>query len=287
MNDELIELEEEEYTSNLTAPVFKRILGLMKPHMNWVVGFFITIALTSCGDAYFTYLNKGIVDTGISLGNSAVVMHIAMIYGSLILCQAVTVFSFVYLAGVLGERIQYDLRKMMFNHLQELSLSYYSQNAVGRLIARVTSDSGRVADLMTWGIVDTTWAFMNITTSLIFMAIINWKLALIVSVIIPIMMAIAIQFRKRILVEFRNSRRANSKITGAYNENIQGVRVVKALQREDENLKEFQVLTGDMYRASYRAAWLSATSSPPCRSSRRWRWASSFGIAAIRSWLAR
>ena len=180
----------------------------------------------------------------------------------MILCQAMTVFSFVYLAGVLGERIQYDLRKMMFNHLQELSLSYYSQNAVGRLIARVTSDSGRVADLMTWGIVDTTWAFMNITTSLIFMAIINWKLALIVSVIIPIMMAIAIQFRKKILVEFRDSRRANSKITGAYNENIQGVRVVKALQREDENLKEFQVLTGDMYRASYRAAWLSALFLP-------------------------
>ncbi len=171
-------------------------------------------------------------------------------------------FSFVYLAGVLGERIQYDLRKMMFNHLQELSLSYYSQNAVGRLIARVTSDSGRVADLMTWGVVDTTWAFMNITTSLIFMAIINWKLALIVSVIIPVMMVIAIQFRKKILVEFRNSRRANSKITGAYNENIQGVRVVKALQREDENLKEFQVLTDTMYHASYRAAWLSALFLP-------------------------
>ena len=262
MNDELIELEEEEYTSNLTAPVFNRIMGLMKPHMNWVIGFFITIALTSCGDAYFTYLNKEIVDTGISLGNPAAVMHIAKIYGFLILCQAVTVFSFIYLAGVLGERIQYDLRKMMFNHLQELSLSYYSQNAVGRLIARVTSDSGRVADLMTWGVVDTTWAFMNITTSLIFMAIINWKLALIVSVIIPIMMIIAIQFRKKILVEFRNSRRANSKITGAYNENIQGVRVVKALQREDENLKEFQVLTDTMYRASYRAAWLSALFLP-------------------------
>src|SRR5271157_993280 len=262
MTDELIEIEEEEYTSNLTAPVFKRILGLMRPYMNWVIGFFVTIALTSCGDAYFTYLNKEIVDTGISLGNSTAVMHIATIYGSLILCQAVAVFSFIYLAGVLGERIQYDLRKMMFNHLQELSLSYYSQNAVGRLIARVTSDSGRVADLMTWGVVDTTWAFMNITTSLIFMAIINWKLALIVSAIIPIMVVIAVQFRKKILVEFRNSRRANSKITGAYNENIQGVRVVKALQREDENLREFQVLTGDMYRASYRAAWLSALFLP-------------------------
>ena len=262
MTDELIELEEEEYTSNLTAPVFKRIVSLMKPHMNWVIGFFITIALTSSTDAYFTYINKEFVDLGISLKDNATLMHLAVIYGSIILFQAVTVFTFVYLAGVLGERIQYDLRKMMFNHLQELSLSYYSQNAVGRLIARVTSDSGRVADLMTWGVVDITWAFMNITTSLIFMAIINWKLALIVSVIIPIMVVIAIQFRKRILVEFRNSRRANSKITGAYNENIQGVRVVKALQRENENLKEFQVLTDTMYRASYRAAWLSALFLP-------------------------
>ncbi|HUH98857.1 MAG TPA: ABC transporter ATP-binding protein, partial [Anaerolineales bacterium] len=189
-------------------------------------------------------------------------MHLAVIYGCIILFQAVTVFTFVYLAGVLGERIQYDLRKLMFDHLQELSLSYYSQNAVGRLIARVTSDSGRVADLMTWGVVDTTWAAMNITTSLIFMAIINWRLALIVSVIIPVMMVIAVQFRKKILVEFRNSRRANSRITGAYNENIQGVRVVKALQREEQNLKEFQALTGDMYRASYRAAWLSALFLP-------------------------
>jgi ATP-binding cassette subfamily B protein len=85
---------------------------------------------------------------------------------------------------------------------------------------------------------------------------------MIVSIIIPIMVIIAVQFRKRILAEFRNSRRANSKITGAYNENIQGVRVVKALGREDENLKEFQVLTSTMYHASYRAAWLSALFLP-------------------------
>ena len=262
MSEELIELEEEEYTSQLTTPVLRRITGLMRPHWRWVLGFFLTIALTSSSDAYFTYINKQIVDQGINLKNPAALTHLAVIYGSLILFQAITVFTFVYLAGVLGERIQYDLRKMMFNHLQELSLSYYAQNAVGRLIARVTSDSGRVADLLTWGIVDTTWAALNITTSLIFMAIINWHLALIVSVIIPLMVWIAVVFRKKILVEFRNSRRANSKITGAYNENIQGVRVVKALGREDENLREFQHLTGSMYRASFRAAWLSALFLP-------------------------
>jgi ATP-binding cassette subfamily B protein len=262
MSEELIELEEEEHTSQLTAPVLKRIIDLLKPHWKWVVGFIVTIMLTSVLDAYFTYLNKEIVDTGITLGDKSAVMRIAVVYGTFQILQAGFVFTFIYLAGVLGERVQYDLRKMLFNHLQDLSLSYYAQNAVGRLIARVTSDTGRVSELLTWGVVDTTWAIMNITTSLIFMAIIDWRLSLIVSAAIPIMLFIAVQFRKRILLEYRVSRRTNSKITGAFNENFQGVRVVKALLREDENTLEFQKLTGQMYKASYRAAWLSALFLP-------------------------
>src|SRR6185503_9778593 len=250
MSAELIELEEEEHTSQLTGPVFKRIVGLLKPHWKWVVGFLVTIMLTSVIDAYFTYLSKEMVDVGITLKDKPALTRIAVIYGVFQLVQAGLVFTFIYLAGVLGEHVQYDLRKMLFNHLQDLSLSYYAQNAVGRLIARVTSDTGRVSDLLTWGVVDTTWAVMNITTSVTFMAIMNWRLALIVFTIIPVMLIIAVQFRKRILVEFRVTRRTNSKITGAYNENFQGVRVVKALLREDENTKEFQQLTSRMYQAS-------------------------------------
>jgi ATP-binding cassette subfamily B protein len=262
MSDELIEIEEEEFTSQLTMPVLKRIGTLLKPHWKWVLGFFVTIALVSGLDAYFTFLSKQFIDQGITLGNKDRLIQLAEIYGGLIVIQAGAVFTFIYLAGVLGERIQYDLRKMLFNHLQELSLSYYAQNAVGRMIARVTSDTGRVSDLLTWGIVDTTWAVMNIVSSTVFMLIINWKLALIVFTIIPIMMWIAVEFRKRILEQFRISRRANSKITGAFNENFQGTRVVKALGREDENTREFQGLTSSMYHASYRAAWLSALFLP-------------------------
>jgi ATP-binding cassette subfamily B protein len=220
------------------------------------------IAFTSILDAIFTYLNKGIIDQAIIAQNNNALIQILGLYGVLILVQAACVFTFIFLAGVLGERIQYDLRKSMFNHLQELSLAFYSQTSVGRLMARVTSDSGRVSELVTWGLVDTTWAVMNITTSMIFMLIINWKLALIVMLTIPILLAIAIRFRKRILVEFRKSRRANSKITGSYNENISGVRVVKALGRESENLQEFSHLTDEMYVSSYHAAWLSALFLP-------------------------
>ncbi len=240
----------------------RRILGLTRPHRRWVLGFWVMIAFTSILDAIFTYLNKGIIDQAIIAQDNSALINILSLYGGLIFVQAVCVFTFIYLAGVLGERIQYDLRKSMFNHLQELSLAFYSQTSVGRLMARVTSDSGRVSELVTWGLVDTTWAVMNITTSMIFMLIINWKLALIVMLTVPVLLIIAIRFRKRILVEFRKSRRANSKITGSYNENISGVRVVKALGRESENLSEFKNLTNDMYVSSYHAAWLSALFLP-------------------------
>ncbi len=262
MSTEIIELEEDEYTSQITGATLKRIVSLLRPHWQWTAGFIITILATSVLDAYFTYINLQIVDTGIVPGDTSVLLRLGIIFMSFVLLQALMVFIFISLAGALGERIQYDLRQGMFNHLQELSLSYYSQTSVGRMIARVTSDSGRVSNLMTWGLVDTTWSIMNISTCTFFMFLINWQMALIVFLTIPLLMFIAVQFRKKILVEFRNSRRANSKITGAYNENIQGVRVVKALGREAENLGEFQVLTDSMYHASYRASWLSALFLP-------------------------
>ena len=262
MPDETIELEEEEYTSQLTTPTFNRILGLVKPHRLWMVGFLVAIIFTACLDAVFTYINKDMIDQGIAQKSIPTLLRYATYYGGLQLVQAVSVFIFIYLVGILGERIQYDIRRVVFNHLQDLSLSYYSQNAVGRLMARVTSDSGRISSLMTWGTLDVTWAIVSIATSVIFMLILNWKLALIVFAVIPVLLIIAINFRKKILVEFRKSRRANSKITGEYNQNIQGVRVVKALGREDENLSEFSVLTDDMFKASYRAAWLSALFLP-------------------------
>lgn len=262
MPEEVIELEEEEHTSQLTAPTLKRIIGLLRPHWRWMVGFLLLIGLTGGSDALFTYINKYMIDEGIMKRSIPTLLHYASLYGALQLIQAAMVLGFIYLAGILGERIQYDLRRALFNHLQDLSLSYYSQNAVGRLMARVTSDTGRVSSLMTWGMLDVTWAIVSVISSTVFMLIINWKLGLMVFSIIPVLILIAVNFRKKILVEFRKSRRANSKITGEYNQNIQGVRVIKALGREDENLKEFSVLTDNMYKASYRAAWLSALFLP-------------------------
>jgi ATP-binding cassette subfamily B protein len=256
------EFEEEEFTTEFNGRTLLRILGLTKPHWPWVVGFLVAIAAVSALDSYFTFLSKRMIDEGILAGDKAVLTRIILTYGSLIVVQAVGVLGFIYLAGVLGERIRYDLRKRLFDHLQELSFSYFDRTPVGWIMSRVTSDTDRIAELVTWGLLDVAWGTLNIATALYFMLIINWKLALIVLVVIPVIVVVAAQFKKRILVEYRRVRKINSKITAAYNENINGVRVVKALCREEENLREFGELSGEMYRASYRAAWLSALFLP-------------------------
>ncbi len=256
------QFEEEEFTTQFKGRTIWRTLKQTAPHWPWLVGFLLAIAGVSVLDSYFTYLGKRIVDEGIVARDVNALTRIAVLYAGLIVAQAAGVFTFIYLTGILGERIKYDLRKQMFEHLQELSFSYFDRTPVGWIISRVTSDSNRMADLVTWGLLDVVWGFMNITTAIYFMLLINWRLAVIVFAIVPVLLVVAAQFRKRIILQYRRVRKLNSRITGAYNENIQGVRVVKALCREEENLREFGELTGEMYRASYRAAWFSALFLP-------------------------
>ena len=256
------ELEEEEFSTQFNGRTLQRILVQTKPHWRLLVGFVALIAMAAFLDSLFTYMSKLLIDNGIVARDRDAAVRIITIYGALVVVQAGTVFGFIYMTGLLGERIRYDLRKQIFAHLQKLSLSYYNRTPVGWIMSRTTSDTDRLAELVTWGILDSTWGLFNIITAVGFMLYINVPLALIVGAVIPIIVIVAIQFKQRIIGEYRKVRRVNSQITGHYNETIMGVRVIKSLGRERENLSEFGGLTSNMYRAGFRAAWLSALFLP-------------------------
>ncbi len=254
--------EEEEFDAKFNGRTLLRILAQLKPHWPWAAGFLLTISFVAFIDSYFTYLSKRIIDEAIVVGNREALIEILTQYGLITIVQAIAVFGFIYLTGILGERVRYDLRKKMFSRLQNLSLAYYNQTPIGWIISRVTSDSDRVAELITWGLLDVTWGVMTFITAFYFMVIINWQLALIVAAVFPVLLIVASWFQRKIILEYRQVRKINSKITGAYNENITGVKVTKSLGREQANLNEFGELTNDMYKSGYRAAWLSALFLP-------------------------
>ena len=276
--------EEKEFTGKLTGEVTRRIISLLKPYKWRVLGYLASIILVSVLDAYLTFLSKQLVDTGIIPGDRSIIIQILTQYGLMIIAQAAGIFGFIYLVGILGERIRFDLRQKLFNHLQMLSLSYYSQTPVGWIISRVTNDTERVAELMTWGFLDLTWGIVNIVTSLAFMFAINWRLALIVLVILPFLILAAVQFRKRILSQYREVRKINSKITASYNENITGVRVVKALGRETgkpQGIQRFDIR--DVQSRFSRCLAERYVSAESFRSSRQQPLERSYGTPARKS----
>ena len=254
--------EEEEFQTQFNGQTVVRIIKQGLLHWPLMFGYLLCIALLAVLEAYFTYLGKVIIDDGILAGDTEALWRIIVQYMALMVVQSALVYTFITCAARLGERVQYDLRKKMFGKLQELSLSYFNQTPVGWLMSRLTSDVGRVGELVSWGLLDTVWGILNIAAALGFMLYINWRMGLIVALIIPALVVVASLFQKKILLEYRQVRKLNSKVTGSYNEGITGVRVIKSLRREEENLDEFGNLTSQMYRAAFRAAWLSALFLP-------------------------
>ena len=113
-------------------------------------------------DAYYTILNKQIIDEGIVTKNVDVMIKLFRNYALITMVQLAGFFVMMYSVGVLGEKLRYDLRGKLFNHLQKLSLSYFTKTPLGWIMSRVTSDTEKMADLLTWGIIDTVWATTNI-----------------------------------------------------------------------------------------------------------------------------
>jgi ATP-binding cassette subfamily B protein len=186
----------------------------------------------------------------------------ALGYAALVAVQAVNVYMLIAIAGKVDMGICYDIRKHGFKRLQELSFSYYDKTAVGWLMARMTSDTSRLADTIAWGMVDFVWGTTMMIGIACVMLFINWKLALLSLAVMPIVALLSLYFQQKMLKSYRKVRKTNSKITGAFNEGITGAKTTKTLVREEKNLDEFKQLTSEMYSSSVQAAIFSSIYLP-------------------------
>lgn len=179
---------------------------------------------------------------------------------SILLCACV--WGFITCAGKIRTHASHDIRRDAFRQLQQLSFSFYDTKPVGWLMARLTSDCQRLSNILAWGVMDFVWGTTLMVGISIVMLIYNWQLALAVLAVVPLLFLVSVFFRKRILRTSRLVRKTNSRITGAYNESIIGVRTSKVFVRQDENLHDFDRLTGEMRDYSVRNAVLSAVYLP-------------------------
>ena len=175
------------------------------------------------------------------------------IYVLIAILYMIAIYSFVRKAGEIEAEVSFEIRKEAFTHLQELSLSYYDKNAAGWIMARLTSDSRKLAEIISWGLVDMVWGLTTMFAILIVLFITSPGLALIIALLTPVLFVICMYFRKKILFAYRNVRKINSKITGSLNECIQGSKTTKTLVLEDTKYNEFNSTATDMKVNSIRA----------------------------------
>ena len=159
-----------------------------------------------------------------------------------------------YTASCVEYRVGHDLKQASFDHLQTLSFSYFNQNSVGYVHARIMSDTARIGELVSWSFMDAIWNISYIAGAVFVMLKINWKLALAVIAVVPIA-ALLIAFSLNKLTALNRAiREMNSRISGDYNEGIAGAKTIKTLVVEDKMVAEFEADTGKMKKTSVHAS---------------------------------
>lgn len=246
----------------LNVSIWKNFLKYLKPYKLQ----FLTLSLMMIGlgvlDAVFPLLTKYAIDNFVEKNTISGIEKFGFIYLTLVILLSLTVFAFITMAGKLETQMAYDIRKIGFENLQRLPLSYYDKNAIGWLMARMTSDINRLSETISWSLVDLSWGFSMMTAVTVAMLRLNPKLALVTLSIVPVLALVSFYFQKKILNAQREVRRINSKISASYNEDIQGAKTTKTLGREDINLEDFSKISSSMRDSSIRAVIISSVYLP-------------------------
>ncbi|MFC1892111.1 ABC transporter transmembrane domain-containing protein, partial [Thermodesulfobacteriota bacterium] len=148
------QFKEEVFTSQINIDTVIRIAKQGLTHWHLMLGILISVAFIAVLEAFHTYLSKQMIDLGIIPRDITALKYYAGIYAATLLVFAVFVFSLIYCAGILGHKVEYTLRKRLFDHLQNLSLSYFDKTPSGWIISRLTSDLNWVGGVISWGFLD-------------------------------------------------------------------------------------------------------------------------------------
>ncbi len=188
-----------------------------------------------------------------------------VVYALTLAAQVVANFISTYQTSQVELFVGRDMKRESFNHLQTLSFSYFNQNSVGYIHARVMSDTNRIGSLVSWGLMDGVWNLTYILGAMVSMLLINARLALWVIAIVPVTALAVSFFQKKLVGLGRRIREINSQITGEFNEGITGAKTTKTLVIEEKMEAAFGKTTEEMrlvsvHSARYRALFTSLIS---------------------------
>ena len=228
-------------------------LSKLKKPIAAMVFFGLTGSLT---DIILPLFQRYALDHYVGMGVFDTIAIFVVLYLLTILVAAVSNYISCALAIIIEMRTNRELRQLGFNHLQTLSFSYFNQNSVGYIHARLMSDTSRIGSLVSWTLVDCVLRMSYLIGAIIVMIVLNPKLAAMVLSILPLLTVLYAIFQKRLIGVNREVREINSQITSNFNEGITGAKTIKSLGIEEKIESRFTEETQNMRKKSVQASRL-------------------------------
>ncbi len=217
-----------------------RALVYLRNHRWVAVGAVISLLLVNAANLLSPQLLRSLIDEGITAGNLRQVWIVA---GLLVLVAVVRgVFNFLqgYWSEVASQGIAYEMRNIIFEKLQNLSFSYHDRSQTGKLMTRMTSDVELVRNYIGRGLLNLVSAVLMFISTLVILFIMNWQLTLIFVGIVPVIGAIFMVFVKKFMPLSRKVQEELGKLTTILQENLSGMRIVKAFAREAYEIERYE-----------------------------------------------
>lgn len=240
-----------------------KLLPFLKKYRAELIVMIICGLVGSCMDIFTPLFQRYALYTFIESGSLKTLPVFIAVYLGTILLTAGANYLCCMRAMKVEVGVDMDMRNAAFSHLQTLSFSYFNQNSVGYIHARVMSDTSRIGALVSWTLMDTVWNFSFIIGAVVVMFSINASLALPITLIIPLIVALFSLFQGKLIRVNRQVREINSRITGSFNQGITGAKTIKSLVIEDKVEKEFtgetELYRGRVVKASHLQGAFAAT----------------------------
>lgn len=240
------EISEKAYDSRL----MRRLLKFAKKYWHLFLLAVIFLFAATLVDLARPYLMGIAIDDYIKKSNISALNRMGLYFVLLIAAGFLFNLLQIYVLSYAGQYIIYNIRQLVFSHLQKLPLSYFDRNPIGRLVTRITNDTETLNDMYTNVLITLLKDFAILLGTVIIMFRLNSSLTWITLAAMPVVLILTVIFRLRIRKVYRNVRTAIARVNSAISENISGMRIIQLFNKEKPNFERFDKIGEAYYKAS-------------------------------------
>lgn len=235
--------------------IFKRLMSFAKRYKLY---FFIASSSTillALFSVLSPYILINTVDDYILTKDKEGLLNYTMLMLGVLLIEVLLQFTFIYFANWVGQHIIRDIRAKIFRHILQFKMSYFDKNSVGKLVTRVVSDIETIAAFFSNGVFTILSDILKMFAVTVIMLLLNWKLALITLLILPILIYATKLFQVAIKVTFQEVRNQVANLNGFVQERVTGMKIVQLFNREKIEYQNFKEINQKHKKAYIKAIW--------------------------------